>query len=305
MSALQVSVPATTANLGPGFDAFGLALDLRNTFSAEPAAEWAVELVGEGVGVLATDGSNRVARAMARVFEESGEPDRAARIFSVNRIPPGRGLGSSAAAIVGGMMLADAMCETPLGRDRVFEMATEFEGHPDNVAAAIFGGFTISWYDGGPQCTVVDPRRGLAVVAVISEMPLPTEEARAVLPAQVSHEDAAFNAGRAGLLAAGVALGRDELITAGLEDRLHEQYRLAAVPDLERTREALLAAGALGAALSGAGPTVVGFVTGKDDEQANRTAHGVAERAASLLASEPGRREPIVLQVDRRGVRFE
>ncbi|MDH4140630.1 MAG: homoserine kinase [Coriobacteriia bacterium] len=305
MAAVSVTVPATTANLGPGYDSFGLALKLYNRFSAQPASEWAVEIVGEGAGVLATDATNRVARAMSHVFSEAGEPERAAHVFSVNRIPPGQGLGSSAAAIVGGMLLADLMCDIPLGKDRIFEMAVELEGHPDNVAAALFGGFTMSWDDEGPRCVSVDPRRGIAVVAVVSELPLSTEEARAVLPDVVPHADAAFNAGRAGLLAAGLALGRGDLLGPGLSDRLHEPYRISAVPDLERVRAALVKAGAAGAALSGAGPTVVGFVDGHDDERALRAAEGVAERATELLADALGRRRPVVLPIDRRGAVLE
>ncbi|MDP2401493.1 MAG: homoserine kinase, partial [Actinomycetota bacterium] len=159
MDAVTIRVPASAANLGPGYDAFGLALGLYNTFSAQPAEEWHVDVRGEGAGRLATDGHNRVAQAMKRAFREIG-PDapRAARITCDNRIPTARGLGSSAAAIVGGLVLADAMCGSPLGRDRLLELAVELEGHPDNVAAALLGGFTIGWSDeDGPAATSLQP----------------------------------------------------------------------------------------------------------------------------------------------------
>lgn len=301
MAAVSVSVPATSANLGPGYDSFGLALGLHNRFSAQPAEEWAVEIVGEGSDMLATDGSNRVARAMARVFEENGEPQRRAHIFCVNRIPPGRGLGSSAAALVGGMLLADALCDVPLGKHRMFEMATEMEGHPDNVAAALFGGLTLSWSDAGPRCVTVEPRGGVAAVVVVGEGSLPTEESRALLPAVVPHADAAFNAARAGLLVAGLALGRGDLLAPGLADKLHQQYRVPAIPDFDEVRLVLLDAGAVGVVLSGAGPSLIGLVPGADDDAAYLAARDIAARAESGIAELEGRRAPLALRIDRTG----
>lgn len=301
MPSASVSVPATSANLGPGYDSFGLALGLHNRFSAQPAEEWAVEIVGEGSDVLATDGTNRVAAAMARVFEENGEKGRCAHIFCVNRIPTGRGLGSSAAALVGGMLLADSLCEVPLGRNRIFEMATEMEGHPDNAAAALFGGLTLSWDDDGPRCVMVEPRGGLAVVVVVGGASLPTEESRALLPPSVSHADAAFNAARAGLLVAGLTLGREDLLAPGLADRLHQQYRAIAIPDFDAVRAVLLDAGATGVVLSGAGPALIGLVTGADDDAAYLAARDVAGRAAAGIAELGGRGAPAALKVDRVG----
>ncbi|MDP2183492.1 MAG: homoserine kinase [Actinomycetota bacterium] len=301
MPSASVSVPATSANLGPGYDSFGLALGLHNRFSAQPAEEWAVEIVGEGSDVLATDGTNRVARAMARVFQENGEPGRCAHIFCVNRIPPGRGLGSSAAALVGGMLLADALSEVPLGKHRIFEMATEMEGHPDNAAAALFGGLTLSWDDDGPRCVMVEPRGGLAVVVVTGANSLPTEESRALLPQSVPHADAAFNAARAGLLVAGLVLGREDLLAPGLADRLHQQYRAMAIPDFDAVRTVLLDAGAAGVVLSGAGPALIGLVAGTDDDAAFLAAREVARRAEGGIAALAERGTPAALRIDRAG----
>lgn len=301
MPSVSVSVPATSANLGPGYDSFGLALGLHNRFSAQPAEEWAVEIVGEGSDVLATDGTNRVALAMARVFAENGEQGRCAHIFCVNRIPPGRGLGSSAAALVGGMLLADSLSEVPLGKNRIFEMATEMEGHPDNVAAALFGGLTLSWHEDGPRCVMVEPRGGLAAVVVVGGSPLPTTESRALLPPTVPHTDAAFNAARAGLLVAGLALGREDLLAPGLADRLHQQYRAVAIPDFYAVRTVLLDAGAAGVVLSGAGPALIGLVSGADDAAAYMAAREVAARAEPGIAELPGRGAPAALRIDRTG----
>jgi homoserine kinase len=164
-----VTIPATSANLGPGFDSFGLALALHNRFSAELAEEWSVEVTGEGEGRLSSGPDNRVARSMARVFAEAGHSGLAASVRCENRIPPGAGLGSSAAAIVGGLMLGDALCGAGIDRETLLVLAAGIEGHPDNVAAALYGGFTISWSEAdarGPRCVRLEPASGLAAVVV-------------------------------------------------------------------------------------------------------------------------------------------
>lgn len=236
---------------------------------------------------------------MAEVFAIVPGAPRAARLTCDNQIPSSQGLGSSAAAIVGGVMLADALCGARLGKDRLFEIATRIEGHPDNVAAAIYGGFTIAWADeSGPSSARIEPAAGTAAVAVGSARPLSTRTARKALPTEVSHSDAAFNAGRAGLLAAGIALGRAELIGAGSHDRLHEPHRLSGVPDLAEVAAAIKEAGAQSATLSGSGPTVIGIVLGEDDDAAYRSAEIVADRLANLP---DGRLAPRVLRIDRSG----
>ncbi len=294
---VRVRVPASSANLGPGYDSFGLALALYDDFEAEPAEDWFLEVSGEGAGELRTDGENEVARAMRRVFAEAGHAG-AALIRCRNAIPVGRGLGSSAAAIVGGLMLGDSLTGAGLTRERLFELATELEGHPDNVAAALLGGFTLCWAERErPRAARIDPGGGLAVVAVVSDAVLPTAEARRAIPVAVTHADAAYTAGRAGLLAAGIALGRADLVRAGASDRIHEPYRETLVSDIAAVRTALIAAGAEGAVLSGAGPTIIGLVSAPDDVSA-------AERAGAIgaqLPSFPGRLDPLVLTVDRAG----
>lgn len=300
--AATATIPATSANLGPGFDAFGLALALHNRFEGVAADEWSVEIAGEGAGVLPAGPDNRVARAMARVFAEAGTGPRAARIRCENAIPPGAGLGSSAAAVVGGLLLGDALSGAGLDREAVFALAAEIEGHPDNAAAALFGGFALCWSDGGaPRRVRIDPACGLAAVVVTSCAPLATERSRSLLPAVVPHADAAFTAGRAGLLIAGVALGDREAVRSGLADRLHEPYRASAVTDLEQVRTTLVAAGADGAVLSGAGPTVIGLVCGTDDDDALTRARAVAAAASGPLGDVACRHEPRALGIDRAG----
>ncbi len=302
MPPVTVRVPATTANLGSGYDAFGLALARHNTVSAElaPAGEWSVRVAGEGAGRARTDSRNLVCVAMARLFAETSTA-RGATISCVNGIPFGRGLGSSSAAIVGGLVAGNELIGRPLGDEALFRLAAEIEGHPDNVAAALFGGFTMCWWDGDSRVARVDPPGGIAAVVVVSDEGLSTKQARALLPLDVPHVDAAFDAGRAGLLATGIALGRRDLIGPGMNDRLHEPYRAVAVTDLVAVREALLAAGADGAALSGAGPSVIGLVVGGDDAEAETRAALVAERAGVLLSGHAGRRAPEVYSLDRSG----
>lgn len=306
MKRVVVQVAATSANLGSGYDAFGLALARHNTVTAELSVApgtWHVQVVGEGDGELSLGTDNRVVTSMQRLFAEAGENDTAARVFCTNRVPLGRGLGSSSAAIVGGLVAANELIGHPFGENELFRMAAQLEGHLDNVAAALFGGFTICWAeDDGPCAARVDPPGGIAAVVVVSDSPLSTAVARGLLPLNVPHGDAAFDAGRAGLLATGIALGRRDLLGPGMNDRLHEPYRLAAVPDLDTVREALLVAGADGASLSGAGPTVIGLVAGPDDEAALERACEVARRAGQLLRHQEGRRAPEALLLDRDGV---
>lgn len=300
-----VLVPATSANLGPGFDSFGLAVDLHNRFEAELADEWAVDVAGEGAGVLASDERNVVVQAMRRAFAHAGRPELKAHVGCLNRVPTGSGLGSSSAAIVGGLLLGEVLAGVDFGAQSLLELATELEGHPDNVAAALFGGFTVCWSeDERPHCARFEPARGLAAVVVPAVDQLATEVARAMLPDAVPHADAAFNVAHAGLLAASIATGRPELLGAALADRLHEPYRARAVVDLEDVHRILRDAGAAGVALSGAGPTVIGLVAGDTDEAAHSLAEKVAERAGERIAALSTRRPPQALRIDRAGARL-
>lgn len=298
-------VPASSANLGPGFDSFGLALELHNRFEAQLADEWKVEVRGEGAGVLPSGAGNVVAVAMARAFVEAGRPELKAEIGCVNRVPTGSGLGSSSAAIVGGLLLGERLAEADFGDARRLEIAAELEGHPDNVAAALFGGFTVCWMeDAGARFARFEPARGLAVVVVPAPNELSTAVARAMLPDAVPHADAAFNVAHAGLLAASIAAGRPELLGAALADRLHEPYRAPAVEDLQAVHDILRDAGAAGVALSGAGPTVIGLVAGDTDEAAHALAEEVAARAAAEIQALGTRKAPQALKVDRAGARL-
>jgi homoserine kinase len=299
---LRVRVPATSANLGPGYDAFGLALDLCNEFEARRSEQWSVRVEGEGAGLLREDASNEVVRAIQRVFSEVQAYDRAADIVCRNRIPVGRGLGSSAAAIVGGVVIGNRLTGERLSGQRLLELAEELEGHPDNVAAALLGGFTVSVREAGTVRSVrVDPVGGVAAVVVVGDAPLATSAARLALPASVPHADAAANAGRAALVALGLATGDDETLRLGLHDLLHEQYRASLMADFPAVCDALERAGVGPAVLSGAGPTVLGLVLGQNDADALARA-GSAATAVTDSLGEGHYERVLALGIARKGI---
>jgi len=260
---VHIRVPATSANIGPGFDALGLALACHDLVEARVAgSDVRVEVAGEGAGELPTDGSHLVVRAMAAAFEALGENPPGLRLRCRNGIPQARGLGSSSAAIVAGVLLARAL--TSGGAERLDDaaalaLASRIEGHPDNVAPCLLGGFTIAYLtDGVGRAVRLTPSPAVSpVVYVPAERGL-TAEARAALPSDVPHADAAFNAGRAALLVH--ALTTDpELLLSATEDRLHQNYRAPAMPATSALVRQLRSAG-VPAVVSGAGPTVLALL---------------------------------------------
>lgn len=264
---VTVTVPATSANLGPGYDALGLALSLRDTVTAEVVdGPGTVEVRGEGAGVVPLDERHLVRRAMQRAFDAMDCGTPSIRLTCDNVIPHGRGLGSSSAAIVAGVCAARGLVgggSLLLDDDAVFALAAEIEGHPDNVAPAFYGGFTVAWGSGGrfhATNASVDPR--VAAVAFVPPDPVETKVARGLLPAVVPHADAAFNVGRAALLVAALG-GRPELLLEATEDRLHQDQRTPAMPGTAALIKELRADG-LPAFVSGAGPTVL-VLTGSLD----------------------------------------
>ena len=285
---IDVRVPATSANLGPGFDVLGLALGLYNDIVYDEAERVVVTIEGEGAGRLDTGADNVVARAARMVYQAAGRRFPGAAIRCVNRIPPARGLGSSAAAWVGGLIAANAALGSPLDRDGILALACRAEGHPDNVAAALLGGLTVSCAAGDRVTAVSLPVAAeIGWVVLVPETESSTREARAVLADTVSRSDAVFNLQRLGLLLAAVASGRTDLLGLAMEDRLHQPQRQALFPWMESVRRAALNSGALGCVLSGAGPSLLAAVRGPGEsvaramERALREA-GVSGRAATL-----------------------
>lgn len=260
---LAVRVPATAANLGPGFDALGLALGIENEVAVETEAEPAVEIEGEGADELPRDASNLVFRSMAFLAREAGGSLPPFRMVATNRIPLERGLGSSAAAVVAGLLLADRLLGAGLGSDRLLEVAVDLEGHPDNVAAALRGGVVVAYLSrDGWRAERLEPHPDLRPCVLIpAEERIATEEARRVLPRDVALRDAVFNLGRAAL--AVHALTRaPELLGEALVDRLHQARRLELAPKARALFEELRAEG-VPVCVAGSGPTLVAFGMGE------------------------------------------
>jgi homoserine kinase len=255
-----VKVPATTANLGPGFDTLGLALSLYDELSVtvreQPGAT--VEVIGVGEGEVPTDETNLVVTAIAHTFEAVGQPMPGLSLVARNTIPHGRGLGSSGAAIVSGIMAAKGLLDGVVEIDsaRLLALATEMEGHPDNVAPALFGGLTIAWMTAeGPQYKKLMVHRGVSPLVVVPESTMSTALARSLHPASVPHEDAIFNVSRSALLIAAL-IQSPELLLVATEDKLHQNYRASAMPETDVLLRVLRENG-LPAVVSGAGPSIL------------------------------------------------
>jgi len=288
-AAVRVRVPATSANLGPGFDAFGLSLGLYDDVVVRVADSGLhIDIAGEGAGTLPRDEKHLLVRSLRTTFDLLGGQPRGLEVVCANRIPHGRGLGSSSAAICAGIMAARAV--TIGGPERLddpalLELANEIEGHPDNVAACLLGGFTLAWTDGGAAHAIrMDPSASVVPVVFIPSRPVLTEIARGLLPRTVPHVDAAANAGRAALLVEALTR-RPELLLSATEDRLHQDYRAPAMPESLALVNRLRSEG-VPAVISGAGPTVLAL-TGEDAaEKVSRLAsEGWAANRLSLDAA--------------------
>jgi len=258
--AARVRTPATSANLGPGFDALGLALTRYDDLTARVTdSGWHVMVSGEGAGELPADERHLVVRAMLATFDELGGRPPGVAVECVNRIPQARGLGSSAAAVVAGVQLARALVKDGfrrLGDDRALAVATRLEGHPDNVAPCLFGGFTIAWMEGPAARAVrLATAPGVRPTIFIPNERGYTASARQALPPGVPHADAAFNAGRSALLVHALTSDPD-LLFAATEDRLHQGYRAEAMPGTASLVAGLRSVG-VAAVVSGAGPAVL------------------------------------------------
>ena len=250
----SVRVPATSANLGPGFDCLGLAVGLWLEVSVGPAARDGLSYRGEGSVPDTPD--SLIHQGFRSVYRSLGQPPPTVRFKVDNPIPLARGLGSSSAALVAGAALADAALGSVLGRDGVFELAAKMEGHPDNVAPAVYGGFTVSASTpGGYLCESLNVPERWTFLFAVPDFEFLTSESRAVLPALYARGDAVFNASRSALWTAAVALNKPELLRVAAQDALHEPYREGLIPGFAALRERLRGVG-VPAYLSGAGPTL-------------------------------------------------
>ena len=285
---IHVKVPATTANLGPGFDALGLALNLWNEaeFSCTDADEISVTVSGEGEDKLPHNEENAIAKAALMVYEMAGKPCPGLRIECVNRIPLGSGMGSSSAAMLTGMLGANGLLGNPFTNEEILKLAIETEGHPDNVAPAMLGGLVASIVHGERVFSMRLPAKAnhgpIHTTVVLPDFDFPTSQARALLPHEVQRADAIFNISRGVLVTEALRTGNMELLGIAMKDTLHQPYRLPIIPGALDALQAGKDAGASAVALSGAGPSLIAF--SQKEEPAIGKAMQTAFEAAGLSA---------------------
>ena len=292
---VEVTVPATSANLGPGFDTLGLALSIydRLEVTALPEGQLEIAVSGSGAEDIPRDDSNLIVRTIRYVFADAGRTMPGLRIVAHNGVPHGRGLGSSGAAVAAGVLAAKGLLEgdVDLSDADLLRLATEIEGHPDNVAPALFGGLTIAWMgERGPQHKKLLVHRGVSPLVLVPPYTMSTSQARSLQPPQVSTADAVFNLSRSALLIAAL-MQSPELLLDATADRLHQDYRAQAMPETQRLVQALRAAG-FAAVVSGAGPSVLVLADGPGSRQD-------AVEVANRVSDTPW--EALLLAVDVRG----
>ncbi|MCK9407939.1 MAG: homoserine kinase [Bacteriovoracaceae bacterium] len=268
---IQVKVPCSTSNLGPGFDTLGLALNRYLYLSVEESNGLIITIEGNGKGHIATDANNLVYVAMIATAQKVGRTIPPIHLHCKNEIPAYGGLGGSGAAIVGGVFLSNQLLEIGLSRDEMLNIAVGIEGHPDNVSAAIFGGMTINCFDAERRvhCRSVQIEKKLSVVTCSPQFQVQTKEARKILPQQVLLKDAVTNIENTASLVAAMIIGDFDVLRYVTAERLHEQYRATLIPGYENVKKAALDAGALSFNISGAGPTVFAFAIANEQHIAD------------------------------------
>lgn len=258
----KVKVPATSANIGPGFDSMGLALSLYNYIIAEETdSGLEIEILDDTREFLATDERNLIYRSMMRVFSEVGYTPKGIKLTLENNVPVTRGLGSSSAGIIGGLLAGNSISGNKLSKEDILKIAAELEGHPDNVTPALLGGFTVNiMHKKEVKFVKTEIRDDLKFAALIPDFYLQTKKSRNILPAAVSHRDAVYNTGRSALLTASLMSGKYENIRTAVGDKLHQRYRKRLIPYMDELFNLCYAKGALGVYLSGAGPTIIAII---------------------------------------------
>mgnify|MGYP000901296219 CR=1 FL=1 len=307
-----VQVPASTANLGPGFDTLGMALSLFAWIDLRPAApgeKTTVTLLGDGLSGLPRDKSNLMYEVAQAVFARAGVELPELHIAFCSDIPLARGLGSSASAIVGALVAANALIGSPLSEDELFQMASALENHPDNVGASLLGGIVVASWDGTrAEAVRLEPPAPLEALVAIPAFELSTKKARNVLPKEVTMSDAVLNVSRSSLLTAALATGRLDLLRHAMRDRLHEPYRAPLIPGMERILREACDHGALGAVLSGAGPTLLVLAeAGADRPRLERFVAGALAAEGIEVATrwlKPWKRGPMIAALHRGDPRF-
>ena len=268
---VKVRVPGTTANCGPGFDTVGVACTIYNSLelTLTNSKKLTIEISGEGEGVIPVNENNIVFKAVQAVMQKTGENFEGLTIKMINHIPLARGLGSSAAAIVGGLLAANQITGNTLTKQELFNMATDIEGHPDNVAPALFGGITISVVQDGAKHLRFLPARGIIMVVAIPDFQLSTKTASKVLTASVPLEAEIFNISRTAMLVGALCTGDYAHLKYALQDKIHQPYRMPLIPGIKEVFHAAVSNGAFGATISGAGPCLIAFTEENPDQIGN------------------------------------
>lgn len=258
---IKVKVPATTANMGPGFDSIGMALQIYNIVYAEEIPSGLEIIIQEGSGEIPTDESNLIYQTILKFYNIIGRPVPGIRLIQQDHIPHTRGLGSSAACIVAGLHIANAMSHSFFSKEELVQIAAQLEGHPDNTTPAILGGMTIGAMDEKDMKYVkVKVAENIHFAVMIPDFTLSTELARSVIPKQISLKDGVFNSSRAALLAASMITGDFDNLPMAMQDRFHEPYRQKLIPNMSEIMEEARKHGAKGVFLSGAGPTLIAVI---------------------------------------------
>lgn len=292
---MVVRVPASTANLGPGFDSIGMALQLYTTIKIKRAEQTKFHLVGENQTGIPTDKSNLIYQTIDFLFMKAGLPTPELEIEVKSEIPLARGLGSSGTAIVGGLVAANMLARIPFSKEEVFQLASEIEGHPDNVGASLFGGVIVAAKSkmGKYAYNLLTPSKDLKVVVAIPDYELKTSVARNVLPSSYSKEDVVHAISHSALLVSALAKGDLPALRVALDDRIHQPYRQSLLPGFEELQNNAPDYGALGCVISGAGPTIIAFAT-EDCERLIRymeytlQKYGVAAKVFQLAIDNKG-----------------
>lgn len=295
---VKVRVPGTTANCGPGFDTVGIACTIYSELELilSEKGNLTIEIDGEGKGCIPTDENNIIYQAVRTVLDKVGKPYQGIYLKLYNKIPLARGLGSSAAAIVGGLIAANAATGNTLTKEEIFSIATTIEGHPDNVAPAIFGGITISVMQGDqPAYLRFLPEKTLSMVVAIPEFNLSTHRARQVLPDTITMKDAVFNISRVALLIGSLCKGEFHHLQYALEDKVHQPYRQQLIPGMQQVFHAAIAKGAYGAALSGAGPCLIAFT--------ESNCHEIGAAMVQAFADNNVKADSVILTIDAEGAK--
>lgn len=268
---IKIQVPATTANCGPGFDTFGIACSLYNYFTLEKidGNKNIVEIIGEGSTLLDNDDDNYVLVAIKKIFSQAKTTMPAFKLTMENNIPLSRGLGSSSSAIVAGLISGNYFLGNIFSKTDILNFASDLEGHPDNVAPAVYGGITISYMTSSSTADKVNLKipENLQLIAVVPEFSLATKLAREALPAAVPYKDTIFNLGRVALLTASFEQNNLELLRVALEDKIHQPYRAHLIPNMSEIFEVAIHQGAYGTVISGAGSTLMAFANKNIDCQ--------------------------------------